>query len=335
MQGNLISIVMPVKNASAYLSDCLESILLQSEKNWELLALDDGSEDNSFEILSTFSERDVRIHCFKNDGDGIISSLQKAYSKSKGEFIHRMDADDLMPKNKLSLLKKVLTNAGKGHVATGKVNYFSSEGISEGYFKYQEWLNGLIDSETHWEELFKECVIASPAWMIHRSDFDLVGAFNSTIYPEDYDLVFRFFEHNIKVVACKEIIHLWRDHAARTSRNHIHYQQNSFLELKLHYFLKLIAKPNKQIVLWGAGRKGKIMAKLLKEQNKTFEWVSDNPNKIGQDIYKQVMQSYEKIVTHKNPQIIITVAQRNAKNEIITFLSKQGLVEGVNFWFFC
>lgn len=335
MHKQLISIVMPVKNASAYLSDCLESILQQSETHWELLAVDDNSTDASYNILENYNQKHSRIQCFKSKGDGIIPALRLAYESSKGNFIHRMDADDLMPQNKLALLKGLLIGAGEGHVATGKVAYFSAEGISEGYFKYQEWLNGLIDFNNHWNEIFKECVIASPAWMLFRKDFNLVGAFNSAIYPEDYDLVFRFFQFNLKVVATKEQVHYWRDHAARTSRNHEHYQQNSFFELKLHYFLKLIDAPKRPIVLWGAGRKGKLMAKLLKANNKNFQWVSDNPNKIGKEIYAQVMQSYDKIVTEEQAQIIVTVAQRNAKEEIIAYLNSKGLKQGADFWFFC
>lgn len=334
MSNQKISIVMPVKNAALYLEACFESILKQTEENWELIAVDDHSSDSSLTILQHFQSKDQRISAYSNLGDGIIPALQMAYSKSSGAFIHRMDADDLMPKQKLYLLKALLLKHGKGYVATAKVKYFAKNGVSEGYKKYEDWLNRLCEHDTHWKEIYKECVIASPCWLIHRNDFEQVGGFNSSIYPEDYDLVFRFYQHQLQVVSSSAVLHEWRDHSERTSRNHIHYQQNAFFEIKLHYFLTLERDSTKPLVIWGAGPKGKIMAKLLNERNIPFTWVSNNPKKEGKEIYQQIMQSFEKILTINQPQVIVTVAQRDSKDEIVDFLEKRGLKNDQDYWFF-
>ena len=65
-----------------------------------------------------------------------------------------------------------------------------------------------------------------------------------------------------------------------------------------------------------------------------FTWVSNNPKKYGKEIYDQLMESFESIATKDSPQIIITVALKNAKSEIIEFLEKLNLEEGQNFFFF-
>lgn len=330
----LISVLMPVKNATPYLEECLESILDQSEEHWELIAIDDHSTDHSLQILKAYAERESRIRVEVNNGNGIIPALQLAYQLSSGELIHRMDADDRMPSEKLSCLKNILINHGRGVVATGKIKYFSDLGISDGYAKYENWLNHLSEKDCHWQEIYKECVIASPAWMLWRSDFEHCGAFNNHIYPEDYDLVFRIYKSNFKVIASSQIVHLWRDHPQRTSRNHPHYQQNAFFEIKLHYFLQLDYQKNRELILWGAGKKGKLMAKLLQKEQLTFLWVSNNPNKYGQKIYEQLMHSYEEILTDQAVQIIITVAQRNAKAEILSFLKEKGIELEKSVWFF-
>ena len=117
--------------------------------------------------------------------------LKFAYSKSKGNYITRMDSDDIMVPEKLELMVNALQKSGDGHIALGQVSYFSKDGISDGYYSYEKWLNKLTRAGSNYSEIYKECVIPSPCWMVSRKDFDLCGGFNSDIYPEDYDLAFR------------------------------------------------------------------------------------------------------------------------------------------------
>ena len=76
MKCKLTSILLPVRNAELFLSVCLESILNQTEKDWELIAIDDNSIDESFEILNSFEKKmPGQIHVFKNEGKGIIIDI--------------------------------------------------------------------------------------------------------------------------------------------------------------------------------------------------------------------------------------------------------------------
>ena len=86
MQKPLISILTPVKNTAPYLSGCIDSILNQSNSKWELLAVDDFSTDNTFQILQSFERKDSRIKAFKNAEKGIIPALQLGLSKEKIEL---------------------------------------------------------------------------------------------------------------------------------------------------------------------------------------------------------------------------------------------------------
>lgn len=329
-----ISILMPIKNAGPFLVDCLESICDQDFKDWELIAINDHSTDNSKEILEAFAQKDPRISFQDNYGKGIIDALQQAYNSAKGELIHRMDADDLMTTDKLSTLFEALKKEGRGTIATAKVQYFAEEELSEGFQKYEEWLNEMVDQQDHWEHIYKECVIASPCWMIYREDLDRCEAFKPNRYPEDYDLVFRFYKYGLKVKAVDKVIHLWRDHAERSSRNHKHYQDNSFFTLKLHYFFDLDRDLNRPLLVWGAGPSGKRLAKMLKERKENFKWFSNNPKKHGKEIYGKLMRSFKEIIQIDHPQIIITVAQKKAKKEILNFLHENDLKEKEDFWFF-
>ncbi len=119
-----ISILMPVKNTDQFLIECLESIINQTETDFEFIAIDDHSTDESYSILKEYSLKDKRFKVFKNSGNGIIEALRLAYSKSSGNYITRMDSDDIMSLDKLKVLKSNLSACGSGHIALGKVKYY-------------------------------------------------------------------------------------------------------------------------------------------------------------------------------------------------------------------
>jgi glycosyltransferase involved in cell wall biosynthesis len=299
------------------------------------LAVNDHSSDNSWSIVADFLKNDKRIKVFENEGTGIIPALQKAYAKSSGEFITRMDSDDIMTPDKLEVMVTSLLKNGKGHLAVGQVKYFSDRGISNGYERYETWLNNLTKSGSNYSEIYKECVIPSPCWMVYREDFDVCGAFDSDRYPEDYDLTFRFREKGLKCIPCDKILHRWRDYDTRTSRTHEHYAQNYFLDIKLHYFLKHDHNPKRPLVIWGAGSKGKTIAKGLKENGIEFHWLCDNPNKIGKSIYGEEMKHYDFLKQLENVQSIITVANDKSQIMIRDYLSELGYKEMIDYFFFC
>ncbi|MDO7172825.1 glycosyltransferase family 2 protein [Mariniflexile sp. AS56] len=335
MQKPLISILTPFKNTEAYLKDCIESILRQTYTNWELIIVDDGSTDSSYDIVNAFAENDTRISLLKNKGSGIIDALQAAFNQSKGAFITRMDSDDIMMPNKLEVLLNNLLNHGEKHVAVGLVQYFSALGVGPGYKSYETWLNNLTKTGTNYSEIYKECVIPSPCWMIHRTNLIACDAFNPHLYPEDYDLTFRFYKHQFKCIPCDVVLHQWRDYSTRTSRTHIHYAQNHFTELKLRHFLDIDYNIEKTITIWGAGTKGKLMASLLIEKDIPFEWICDNPKKIGKAIYGKTLKNFKALSNIKNPQSLITVANKTAQKEIRAYLKSLQMEPLKDYIFFC
>ena len=193
---------MPVKNAGKYLDQCVDSIIRQVNSNWELIAIDDGSTDDSLEILESFKRFQDIIYVSENRGEGIIPALQQAFEMSRGEYITRMDADDIMPSNKLELLYNAVKGKRKT-VSTGKVQYISDRKVSEGYRRYEKWLNQVVEEEAFERDIYRECVVASPNWMVHRSCFEKDFAFSDLTYPEDYDMVFNWYQHGYKFEAVK------------------------------------------------------------------------------------------------------------------------------------
>lgn len=330
-----ISILIPAKNAGKYLHDCLNSIIEQTETNWECIVVNDNSTDDTLAIFEAFAARDERFTVLSNPKSGVITALQLAFAKCSGELIHRMDADDIMPTHKLTTLKQLLIENGKGHVATGKVKYFSETTLGDGYKRYEAWLNRLTATGSNFSELYRECVIASPCWMVYRSDFEKCGGFDSDIYPEDYDLVFRFYEVGLKCLPCDEVLHLWRDYSVRSSRTSDLYADNRFLDIKCFYFLKLNFDESRPLIIWGAGRKGKAIAKYLIDKNISFNWLCNNPKKIGKDIYGVLMQPENYLETLDKPQVIVAVANHEEQTELKNYFHQKGMETMKDYFFFC
>lgn len=94
----IISVVMSVYNSSLYLRECIDSILNQTFKDFELLIVDDGSSDNSVEIIESYSDERIRLIKCQHD---YINSLNTGINLSRGKYIARMDSDDIMCINRL------------------------------------------------------------------------------------------------------------------------------------------------------------------------------------------------------------------------------------------
>lgn len=104
-----ITVAIPVYNAEMYLKDAIQSVLNQSFKDFELLILNDGSRDNSMEIAKSFNDNRIKI-IDDNQNKGLIYRLNQSVNLAQGLFYARMDADDIMQKDRLSVQLKYLHN---------------------------------------------------------------------------------------------------------------------------------------------------------------------------------------------------------------------------------
>lgn len=116
----LVSVVMPAYNASAYIKEAIESILFQTYSNLEFLIINDGSSDNTLEIIKSFTDSRIRV-INNTQNRGLIYCLNHGISSSRGEYIARMDSDDIAYKNRLELQVDFLEHhAAYGLVGCGR-----------------------------------------------------------------------------------------------------------------------------------------------------------------------------------------------------------------------
>ncbi|ENU1228104.1 glycosyltransferase family 2 protein [Providencia rettgeri] len=142
----LVSIILPVYNAEKYLSEALESLKEQTYKNIEIFCINDGSTDNSLNILNKHKENDPRIQIISKKNEGLPTALNTAISFASGKYIARMDSDDICELNRIELQVKYLednpdigvcgTNANVFGNNTSKIVFKGSSDILKAYLIY-------------------------------------------------------------------------------------------------------------------------------------------------------------------------------------------------------
>ena len=119
-----VTILLPAYNAALYLRDSLDSIMRQAFKDFDVLLIDDGSMDDTSKIAIEYSNIDRRIKYYKNEKNiGLIKTLNKGLSLAKGEYIVRMDADDIMFDDRLYKQVKYMDSNPECFVCGGQMEY--------------------------------------------------------------------------------------------------------------------------------------------------------------------------------------------------------------------
>ncbi len=170
----LISVLMPVYNGQQYLAEAIESILNQTYWHFELLLLDDGSSDNSAQIIKGFN--DSRIVYIKNETNkGLIYTLNRGVGLAKGTFIARMDADDVSVANRFEKQIQEFQKDERLVICGSFIKTFGN-GVEQ-YISHMPVTNAQILAS-----IFFTCPFAHPSVMIRK---DSILQLNE-IYREDY-----------------------------------------------------------------------------------------------------------------------------------------------------
>lgn len=104
----MISIIIPIYNAERFLTQCLDSVLAQTMRDWELLAVNDGSADRSLAILEDYATRDPRVHIINKQNAGVSAARNTGLAAAKGDYVYFADADDELLPTALELLVKTM-----------------------------------------------------------------------------------------------------------------------------------------------------------------------------------------------------------------------------------
>lgn len=193
MSDKMVSIIMGVYNCEPFVSNCIDSVINQTYKNWEFIICDDCSTDNTWEILKRYQAMDSRIKLIKNERNSkLAASLNQCLEICHGEYVARMDADDICLQNRLQVQVDFLNNHREYAVVATAANVFDGEQIT---------------SVRRMKEIpSKEDVIFGPTFMhptimMRKEVYDELDGYTvaqRTERGQDWDLWFRFFAKGYK-----------------------------------------------------------------------------------------------------------------------------------------
>ncbi|WP_297041118.1 glycosyltransferase family 2 protein [Thermosynechococcus sp. OHK43] len=227
----LISVILPVYNSEKYLHLAMGSIISQTVDNFELIIINDGSLDKSFEILSNYAKIDSRICLINQSNQGLVKTLNQAIEIAGGEYIARMDADDVALPHRFAsqlnfLREKKLDICGASvqliGTATGYWHYpYSHEGCEAELLFGVPFAHPSVIGRS---EVFKE--------LRYSSEWPLV---------EDYDLWQRAWAAGFKMGNLPEALLQYRTHRKQTSSLYRRQQAQNSQRIRSRHWQQLLS----------------------------------------------------------------------------------------------
>lgn len=283
----LVSVLLPVRNAADFLPQALESLLAQSLADHEVLAIDDGSDDQgrTLAVLKDYAARDARLGVIEPGRIGIANALNRAAYQAGGKYLARMDADDDCHPERFRLQTGYLDAHPEIDVVGCRVGFGGDQAVASGYARHVEWINSLVTHEQMALGIFRDAPLAHPSVMIRASSFTRFGGYRHGEFPEDYELWLRWFESGARFAKVAEELLTWNDPPGRLSRSDSRYCPNAFHALKAEFLARWLGANNPHhpdVVVVGAGRITRRRAEWLCAHGvRIVAYLDIDPRKIG------------------------------------------------------
>ena len=184
---------MACHNHANFLKKSIKSILNQTFVDFEFIIIDDGSTDNSLDIINDFSKNDSRIFIIQQENIGLTKSLNKGISLSNGEYIARIDADDFSYKDRLKLQYNFLKDSDYAMVG--------GQRIIKDYINNKTWSDNLpLSAKDIREKSLQKNPFFHSMVMINKNILKQVGYYNESYFTgQDLELWSRALKHKIKI----------------------------------------------------------------------------------------------------------------------------------------
>lgn len=262
-----VSVIMSVYNSDKFLKEAIESILNQTYKNIEFIIIDDGSTDNSKEIIKKYEKIDKRIIFIENkENIGLTKNLNKAIELSSSNYIARMDSDDVSDVTRIEKQIDFLQKNKEFSIVGSCAKYINSKGELEENLMVPE-SNDEIKSM-----IYKVNPLVHPSVMFKKEDIISIGKYNENLRKvQDYDLWFRAVADGLKIHNIQEcLLFLRRDETynKRKSKEYrkidLKVRKNGYKLLKLPIYKYIYLMVPIALIILPSGIIDKLFYKLKK-----------------------------------------------------------------------
>lgn len=333
----ILSVLMPCYNAAHTLPEALDSLARQTLADFEVVAVDDGSTDETPVILKAWAGRDERVCVLTGPHEGILPALNAGLVACRAPLVARMDADDRSHPERLECQAAYLEMHPDTAVLGCLVKGFPAGQVREGLRIYLEWQNSLLTHEDICREMFVESPLAHPSIMFRREWVERVGGYQEHGWAEDYDLWLRLYLAGAGFAKLPQVLLEWREVPERLTRTDSRYSLENFLRAKAYYLMRGPLKGRQAVFIWGAGMIGRRLSRhLLREGCPIVAFVDIDPRKIGSTRHGLPILSPEALPAwwgrYQTPVLLAAVGARGARRLIRQHLSAMGLREGQDWW---
>lgn len=326
----LISVLLPIHNAAATLPACLQSLARQTFTNYEVLAIDDGSSDESPMIIAAAAARDARIVPIIAGRIGLPAALNLGLTLARAPIIARMDADDAMHPTRLERQYHALQVNPDLALIASRVVAFPARAIRAGLREYLRWQNQVLTSEQIAAEIYVEAPFVHPSVMFRRAVVQELGGYTDHSWPEDYELWLRMHAAGMRMHKLPGNLLAWREHPTRATRVDPRYARDAFDTLRATYLARdPRLHSGRPLVYWGAGRVTRQRARRLIERGfPPFAWIDIDPAKIGQTIWGAPVHAPAWLNRQPRPFVLVYVTNHGARDLIAGWLGEMGYQPG-------
>ncbi len=335
MADPLVSVLLPVRNGATTLPAALRSLLAQTHPDFEIIAVDDGSNDATPEVLAGLAAATPRLRILTRAPEGLCAALNAGLAAARGRFVARLDADDVCHPERLAAQAAMLTARPELGLVGCLVEFGGDAGACAGYAHFVAWQNGLTEPGEIGLARFVESPLAHPSVMFRAGLPARFGAYRHGPFPEDYELWLRWLEAGVVMAKVPRVLLTWNDPPGRLSRTDPRYAPEAFYRVKAGYLARWLAANNPhhpEIWVVGAGRLTRKRADLLAEHGvRIAGYVDLDPRKVGRTVHGRPVIHRLALPGPGERFLVSFVASRGARDEIEAFLTGRGHVPGRDF----
>lgn len=286
MERDLISVIVPVYNVQAYLTNCINSILNQSYKNIEIILVDDGSTDESSSICDSYVKKDNRIKVIHKENGGLSDARNIGIKSAKGKYITFVDSDDYLDENYVKALYILITKNNSDIACSGMKR---TDSLNDKIVNKNEKINIYNSIHAIKEILYQRNIDNSAPSKLFKKNL-----FENILFPvgyafEDLDTMYKLFLQANKIVST-------------TNNYYLYYQrQGSILhtvkDKTINDLLTIIDNMNKNLINYSE-LKAPLMARTL---NANFYIYNRSTNKdIKENSKKYIIDNRKNVLKDSN-----------------------------------
>lgn len=325
-----VSVLLPAFGAARTIRSALRSVRRQTFRDFECVVVDDGSTDATAEIAVAFASGDPRFRVVRRRHEGLVPALDAGLAECRGELIARMDADDVMMRDRLERQVAALDDDATLAAVGAHAMLAPRRGLQEGALEYEVWIASIDSPARVAQDLFVECPIVHPTLVVRASVIRELGGYRDRGVPEDYDLVLRIAASGRRIGVVPRPLLVWRQGESRLQKTSAAYSHDAFARLKAEFLVTGFLRDEAPYHLIGFGNSGKRMRLALAKEGRTPAAIVDLHRK-GNVVDGVPIVGADALATLPRRKMIVCVAGAAGRAEIRRELRERGFADGADF----